>query len=199
MSTLAIIITVLGYLALMFAVSIISSRGSDNNTFFSGGRKSNWLLVAFAMIGSTMSGVTFVSVPGMVAANEFGYMQMCLGFIAGYLVIAFVLTPLYFKMNVVSIYEYLDQRFGVTTHKTGAWVFFISKILGAAVRLFVVCLSLQLLVFEPLGLPFALNVLFSIANVYLYTFKGGVKSVIWTDTLKTLCMILAVVLSIVFI
>lgn len=199
MSTLAIIITVLGYLALMFAVSIISSRGSDNSTFFSGGRKSNWLLVAFAMIGSTMSGVTFVSVPGMVAANEFGYMQMCLGFIAGYLVIAFVLTPLYFRMNVVSIYEYLDQRFGVTTHKTGAWVFFISKILGAAVRLFVVCLSLQLLVFEPLGLPFALNVLFSIAIVYLYTFKGGVKSVIWTDTLKTLCMILAVVLSIVFI
>ncbi|MBQ9185353.1 MAG: sodium:solute symporter [Bacteroidales bacterium] len=199
MSTLAIIITVLGYLALMFAVSWYSSRGSDNNTFFSGGRKSNWLLVAFAMIGSTMSGVTFVSVPGMVAANDFGYMQMCLGFIAGYLVIAFVLTPLYFKMNVVSIYEYLDKRFGVTTHKTGAWVFFISKILGAAVRLFVVCLSLQLLIFEPLGLPFALNVLFSVIVVYAYTYKGGVKSVIWTDTLKTLCMILAVVLSIVFI
>lgn len=124
---------------------------------------------------------------------------MCLGFIAGYLVIAFVLTPLYFRLNVVSIYEYLDQRFGATTHKTGAWVFFISKILGAAVRLFVVCISLQLLVFEPLGLPFALNVLFSILVVYFYTFKGGVKSVIWTDTLKTLCMILAVVLSIVFI
>ena len=199
MSTLAIFITVLGYLALMFTVSWYSSRGSDNNTFFSGGRKSNWLLVAFAMIGSTMSGVTFVSVPGMVAANDFGYMQMCLGFIAGYMVIAFVLTPLYFKLKVVSIYEYLDQRFGVTTHKTGAWVFFISKILGAAVRLFVVCLSLQLLIFDPLGLPFVLNVLFSIAIVYFYTFRGGVKSVIWTDTLKTLCMILAVVLSIVFI
>lgn len=199
MSTLAIIITVLGYLALMFTVSWYSSRGSNNSTFFSGGKSSNWLLVAFAMIGSTMSGVTFVSVPGMVAAGQFGYMQMCLGFIAGYLVIAFVLTPLYFRMNVVSIYEYLDQRFGVTTHKTGAWVFFISKILGAAVRLFVVCLSLQLLVFEPLGLPFAINVLFSIAIVYAYTYKGGVKSVIWTDTLKTLCMILAVVLSIVFI
>ena len=183
----------------MFTVSWYSSRGSNNSTFFSGGKSSNWLLVAFAMIGSTMSGVTFVSVPGMVAAGQFGYMQMCLGFIAGYLVIAFVLTPLYFRMNVVSIYEYLDQRFGVTTHKTGAWVFFISKILGAAVRLFVVCLSLQLLVFEPLGLPFALNVLFSIAIVYAYTYKGGVKSVIWTDTLKTLCMILAVVLSIVFI
>ena len=199
MSTLAIVITVLGYLALMFTVSWYSSRGSNNSTFFSGGRKSNWLLVAFAMIGSTMSGVTFVSVPGMVAASQFGYMQMCLGFIAGYLVIAFVLTPLYFRLNVVSIYEYLDQRFGATTHKTGAWVFFISKILGAAVRLFVVCISLQLLVFEPLGLPFALNVLFSILVVYFYTFKGGVKSVIWTDTLKTLCMILAVVLSIVFI
>ena len=183
----------------MFTVSWYSSRGSNNSTFFSGGKSSNWLLVAFAMIGSTMSGVTFVSVPGMVAAGQFGYMQMCLGFIAGYLVIAFVLTPLYFRMNVVSIYEYLDQRFGVTTHKTGAWVFFISKILGAAVRLFVVCLSLQLLIFEPLGLPFALNVLFSIAIVYAYTYKGGVKSVIWTDTLKTLCMILAVVLSIVFI
>lgn len=199
MSTLAIVITVLGYLTLMFAVSWYSAKGSNNSMFFSGGRKSNWLLVAFAMVGSPLSGVTFVSVPGMVAASQFGYLQMCLGFIAGYLVIALVLVPLFFRLNVVSIYEYLDQRFGVTTHKTGAWVFFLSKILGAAVRLFVVCLSLQLLVFEPLGLPFALNVLASIIIIYAYTFRGGVKSVIWTDTLKTICMILAVVLSIVFI
>lgn len=199
MSTLAVVLTVLGYLALMFTVSVLSSRGSSNSTFFSGGRSSNWLVVAFAMIGSAMSGVTFVSVPGMVGASQFGYLQMCLGFIAGYLVIAYVLVPLYFRLNVVSIYEYLENRFGTTSHKTGAWVFFISKILGAAVRLFVVCLSLQLLVFDPLGLPFALNVFISMLIVYAYTMRGGVKSVIWTDTLKTLCMILAVVLSIVFI
>lgn len=199
MSAFAVVLTVLGYLALMFAVSLLSSRDASNSNFFSGGRSSNWLVVAFAMIGSVMSGVTFISVPGMVAVSNFGYLQMCLGFIAGYLVIAYVLVPLYFRLNVVSIYEYLDNRFGTTSHKTGAWVFFISKILGAAVRLFIVCLSLQLLVFDAVGLPFALNVLISILIVYAYTMRGGVKSVIWTDTLRTLCMILAVVLSIVFI
>jgi len=199
MTPLAVIITVLSYFVVMFAVSWISSRGSDNASFFTGNRKSNWLVVAFAMIGSTMSGVTFVSVPGMVGASAFGYMQMCLGFIAGYLVIAYVLVPLFFKLNVVSIYQYLENRFGVSSYKTGAWFFFISKILGASVRLFLVCLTLQLLIFDPLGLPFFLNVLISVAIVFVYTFRGGVKSVIWTDTLKTFCMILAVVLSIIFI
>ena len=199
MTPLAVIITVLAYFAVMLLVSWISSRGSDNSTFFSGGRKSNWFVVAFAMIGSAMSGVTFVSVPGMVGASGFGYMQMVLGFIVGYFVIAYVLVPLFYKLNVVSIYQYLEDRFGMSSYKTGAWFFFISKILGASVRLFLVCLTLQLLIFEPLGLPFILNVVISMLIVLAYTFKGGVKSVIWTDTLKTFCMIIAVVLSIIFI
>lgn len=199
MTPFAVIITVIAYFAVMFLVSWLSSRNSDNAAFFSGGRKSRWYVVAFAMIGASMSGVTFVSVPGMVGASGFGYMQMCLGFFAGYLVIAYVLTPLFYKMNVVSIYQYLDNRFGVSSYKTGAWFFFISKILGASVRLFLVCLTMQLLIFDPLRLPFILNVLVSVGIVLIYTFRGGVKSVIWTDTLKTFCMILSVILCIVFI
>ncbi len=199
MTPTAIIVTVLAYFAVMFTVSWFSSRNNDNAGFFNGSRKSNWLVVAFAMIGASMSGVTYVSVPGMVGVSAFGYMQMCLGFIAGYLIIAYVLTPIFFKMNVVSIYEYLENRFGGASYKTGAWFFFISKMLGASVRLFLVCLSLQLLVFTPLHLPFALNVLISVGIVLLYTYQGGVKSVIWTDTLKTFAMITSVILCIVFI
>lgn len=148
-----------------------------------------------------MSGVTYVSVPGMVGlgGTAMGYMQMVLGFFVGYLVIAFVLTPVLFRMNMVSIYQYLDERFGMASHKTGAWFFFISKILGAAVRLFLVCVTLQLMIFEPLHLPFLLNIVVSVGIVLLYTFRGGVKSVIWTDTLKTVCMVASIVLAIIFI
>ena len=201
MSPLSVIITVLAYFAVMFTVSWISSRNADNAGFFNGGRKAPWWIVAIAMLGAPMSGVTYVSVPGMVGVGgtAMGYMQMVLGFFVGYIIIAFVLTPIFFKMNMVSIYQYLDDRFGVSSHKTGAWFFFISKILGAAVRLFLVCVTLQLMIFEPLGLPFILNVLISMAIVLLYTFRGGVKSVIWTDTLKTVCMIVSIVLAIVFI
>lgn len=201
MSPLSVIITVLAYFAVMFTVSWISSRNADNAGFFNGGRKAPWWIVAIAMLGAPMSGVTYVSVPGMVGVGgtAMGYMQMVLGFFVGYIIIAFVLTPIFFKMNMVSIYQYLDDRFGVSSHKTGAWFFFISKILGAAVRLFLVCLTLQLMIFEPLGLPFILNVIVSVAIVLLYTFRGGVKSVIWTDTLKTVCMIVSIVLAIVFI
>ena len=201
MSPLSVIITVLAYFAVMFTVSWISSRNADNAGFFNGGRKAPWWIVAIAMLGAPMSGVTYVSVPGMVGVGgtAMGYMQMVLGFFVGYIIIAFVLTPIFFKMNMVSIYQYLDDRFGVSSHKTGAWFFFISKILGAAVRLFLVCVTLQLMIFEPLGLPFILNVIVSVAIVLLYTFRGGVKSVIWTDTLKTICMIVSIVLAIVFI
>lgn len=201
MSPLSVIITVLAYFAVMFTVSWISSRNADNAGFFNGGRKAPWWIVAIAMLGAPMSGVTYVSVPGMVGVGgtAMGYLQMVLGFFVGYIIIAFVLTPIFFKMNMVSIYQYLDDRFGVSSHKTGAWFFFISKILGAAVRLFLVCVTLQLMVFEPLGLPFILNVIVSVAIVLLYTFRGGVKSVIWTDTLKTVCMIVSIVLAIVFI
>jgi len=199
MSPLAIAITIAAYFALMFAVSLVSSKGSGNSDYFSGSRSSKWFVVAFSMIGAAMSGVTFVSVPGMVGASGFGYLQMCIGFLAGYIVIAYVLIPLFYRMNVVSIYQYLDNRFGVSSYRTGAWFFFISKMLGAAVRLFLVCLTLQLLVFGPWGVPFWVNVLVNVGIVLVYTFRGGVKSIIWTDTLKTLCMIVAVVLCIVFI
>ena len=146
-----------------------------------------------------MSGVTFVSVPGMVGASGFGYLQMCIGFFLGYLVIAFVLTPLYFRLRVVSIYQYLEKRFGMGAYRTGAWFFFISKMLGASVRLFLVCLTLQLLLFGPLGLPFWLNVLCNVAVCLAYTYRSGVRSVIWTDVLKTGCMIVAVTLCVVLI
>ena len=201
MSPLSVILTALAYFVVMFTVSWISSRNADNAGFFNGGRKAPWWIVAIAMLGAPMSGVTYVSVPGMVGVGgtAMGYIQMVLGFFVGYIIIAFVLTPIFFKMNMVSIYQYLDDRFGVSSHKTGAWFFFISKILGAAVRLFLVCVTLQLMIFEPLHLPFILNVVISMAIVLLYTFRGGVKSVIWTDTLKTVCMIVSIVLAIVFI
>ena len=201
MTPIAVIITVAAYFAVMLAVGWISSRGADNAGFFNGGRKAPWWIVAIAVLGAPMSGVTYVSVPGMVGVGgtAMGYMQMVLGFFVGYLVIAFVLTPVFFKMNVASIYQYLEDRFGATSHKTGAWFFFISKILGAAVRLYLVCVTLQLMIFEPLHLPFLLNVLISMAIVLLYTFRGGVKSVLWTDTLKTVCMLVSIVLAMVFI
>lgn len=201
MSPISVIAVILAYFAVMFTVSWISSRESSNAGFFTGARKTPWWIAAIAMIGAPMSGVTFVSVPGMVGVNgtAMGYMQMCLGFFVGYLIIAFVLVPVFYKMNMVSIYQYLDARFGISAHKTGAWFFFLSKMLGAAVRLFLVCVTLQLMVFAPLGLPFLLNVLVSMGIVLVYTFRGGVKSVIWTDVLKTVCMITAIVLGIVFI
>ncbi|MBR4756122.1 MAG: sodium:solute symporter [Bacteroidales bacterium] len=199
MSPGVVIVTVVAYLLFMFLVAWMAGKGSDNSAFFSGSRKSRWYIAALAMIGAPMSGVTFVSVPGMVSSSGFGYIQMCLGFVAGYLVISYVLIPLFYKLDVVSIYQYLENRFGAASYKTGAWFFFISKMLGASVRFFLVCLTLQLLVFSPLGLPFWLNVLLSVLVVFAYTFTGGVKTVIWTDALRTLCMILAVVLGIVFI
>lgn len=185
MSPIAILITIAAYFVILFTISYIAGRKADNEGFFVGNRKSTWYVVAFAMIGSSISGVTFVSVPGMVAASGFSYLQMVLGFVAGQIIIAFVLIPLFYRMNLVSIYEYLENRFGISSYKTGAWFFFISKMLGAAVRLFLVCLTLQLLVFEPFHLPFILNVIITVALVWLYTFRGGVKSLIWTDSLKS--------------
>ena len=199
MSPLSIILTIAAYFAVMFAAAWISGRNGSNTSFFRGSRTQKWWVVAIAMIGSCMSGVTFVSVPGMVNVSGFGYLQMCLGFIVGYMVIAFVLTPLYFKLGVVSIYQYLEHRFGVASYRTGAWFFFISKMLGASVRLFLVCLALQLTVFGPLGLPFWLNAVINVAIVLAYTWRGGVKSIIWTDVLRTTVMVGAVVLTIVFI
>ena len=162
-------------------------------------RSTAWWKVAIAMIGSCLSGVTFVSVPGMVGSVGFGYLQMCVGFFLGYLVIAFVLTPLYFRLNVVSVYQYLEQRFGVSAHKTGAWFFFLSKMLGAAVRLFLMIATLQLLVAGPAGIPFWVTVLVVMLLEWLYTVHGGVKAVIGLDMVKTLSMVVAVALCLVLI
>lgn len=194
-----IILTVIGYFILLFGVSYFASRNSDNATFFTGNRRTAWPIVAFATIGAAISGVTFISVPGMVAAKSYSYLQMALGFIVGYAVIAFFLVPLFYRLKLVSIYGYLGERFGASTYRTGAWFFFISKMLGAAVRFYVVCIVLYELVCRPLGIPFWLNVTVTIGIVWLYTFRGGVKSVIWTDLLKSFCLIMSVVLCIVFI
>ena len=199
MTPFLVLTTITVYFLVLFFISWLAGRNADNQGFFIGNRKSSWYVVAFAMIGSSISGVTFISVPGWVAVNNFSYLQMVLGFVTGTLIIAYVLIPLFYKMKVVSIYEYLENRFGITTYKTGAWFFFISKMLGASVRLFLVCVVLQLLVFDPMNLPFTLNVFFSVALVWLYTFNGGVKSLIWTDTLKTFCLIISVVLCIYYI
>ena len=194
-----VLATIVGYFVLLFIISWLASRKSDTNTALTGGRQAPWFIVAIAMIGAPISGVTFVSVPGQVAVKSFSYMQMVLGFAVGYFVIAYVLMPLFFKRNLVSIYGYLEERFGGKTHKTGAWFFFISKMLGAAVRFYVVCVTLQLLVFGPLHIPFIVNVVVTIALIFLYTLQGGVKTVIWTDTLKSFCLIMSVILCILFI
>lgn len=199
MSPITVTITIIAYFIILFTVSWLAGRKTDNQGFFLGGRKQPWFLVAIATMGSFLSGVTFVSVPGMVADKSFSYLQMVMGFVVGQFIIAFVLVPLFYKMKLVSVYQYLEDRFGVRSHKTGAWFFFISKMLGASVRLFLVCLTLQLLVFEPFHLPFVLNVFLTVFLVWIYTCRGGVKSVIWTDVLKSLCLILSVVLCIVFI
>ena len=199
MTPLTVILTIAGYFALLLTISHFASRGSDNSTFFTGNRKTPWPLVAFAMMGAAISGVTFVSVPGMVVNSGYSYLQMVLGFIVGYFIIAAVLVPIFYRKNLVSIYGYLEERFGFATYKTGAAFFFISKMLGASVRFLVVCVVLQGLVFGPFGIPFVFNVIATIALIWLYTVKGGVKTLIWTDTLKSFCLIMSVVLCIYFI
>lgn len=199
MNTAVIIATIVGYIAVLFTVAYVSGRKADNEGFFVGNRSSSWWMVMLAMVGAAMSGVTFVSVPGMVEASGFSYFQMALGFMTGYFVIAFVLIPLFYRMKLVSIYGYLEERFGLGAYKTGAWFFFISKLLGASVRLFLICVVLQLLLFEPYGLPFWLNAAVTVLLVLLYTFQGGVKSLIWTDTLKTICLVTSIGLSIFFV
>lgn len=194
-----VLATIVFYFALLFLVSWITGHNADNAGFFTGNRKAPWYLVTLAMVGASISGVTFISVPGAVLAGGYSYMQMTLGFFVGAVIVAFVLIPMFYKMNLVSIYGYLENRFGLSSYRTGAWFFFVSKMLGASVRFFVVCVVLQTLVFTPLNIPFTLNVVLTVALIWLYSFRGGVKSLIWTDSLKTLCLILSVVCCIVFI
>ncbi len=199
MSPDSVIFTVLGYIVVLFVVAWLSGRRTDNAGFFTGNRRTPWYMAALAMIGGAMSGVTFISVPGSVAADSFSYMQMVAGFTVGQLLVAFGLVPLFYRLKVVSLYQYLDDRFGIVSHRAGAMFFLVSKMLGAALRVYVVCAVMQLLVFDRYGLPFWSNALATVALVWLYTRQGGVKSLIWTDTLKTLCLVGSLVLTIVFV
>ena len=199
MSVTAIILTVVAYVAMLFVVVWRSSRNTDNATFFTGRHSTPRAVAAVAMVGAAMSGVTYISVPGTVAADHFSYLQTTLGFFVGYLIIAFLLIPLYYRLGVVSLYEYLDRRFGITAHRTGAWLFFVSKIASASLRAYVVCVVLQSLLYDRLGIPFVVNAAVMMLAVWLYTRRGGVRSVVWVEMLKTLLMTASVVLCIVFV
>ena len=187
------------YFMLLLLISYFTGKNDSNDDFFKAGRKSPWFLVAFGMIGASLSGVTFISVPGWVERSGFSYMQVVFGYLAGYLVIAFVLMPVYYRLGVTSIYQYLEQRFGPVSYKVGALSFFVSRVLGASFRLFLVAIVLQQFVFDAWGVPFEATVVLSIALIWIYTYRGGIKTIVWTDTLQTLFMLLAVGLSIYFI
>ena len=181
------ILIILGYFALLMLFSRLTARRSSNDVFFRGERKSPWYMVAWGMIGASISGVTFVSVPGMVLWQDMTYMQTCLGFILGYVVVAFVLLPVYYKLNLTTIYSFLGQRLGREAYKTGAAFFLLSKMTGAAARFYVVCLIVQ----QILGTPFLPTVVAMVALIWLYTRRGGIKTLVWTDSLQTLCMFAA--------
>lgn len=199
MSTTVVLAVIFGYFLLLIAISWLTAGKGDAETFFTGNRQSPWYLVAFGMIGASLSGVTFISVPGWVEATGFTYMQMVFGYLAGYLVIGTILMPLYYKLNLVSIYQYLDQRFGPKSYKTGAFFFLLSRTIGAAFRLFLVAGVLQIALFDTYGIPFWVSVLVTILLIWVYTFRGGIKTIVWTDTLQTLFMLVAVGVSIVLI
>lgn len=193
--TMIILTTLLLYFALLFGVSrLAGGRGSSNATFFTAGRHSPWRMVAFGMVGASISGVTFVSVPGMVLHSDMTYLQMCLGFIPGYFIVAFVLLPLYYKLGLTSIYAYLGERLGPVSYKTGAWFFLLSKMSGAAVAFYVVCGLLQRFVFDGWGVPFVVTVTLLVLLIWLYTRRGGIKTLVWTDALQTLCLFSALIL-----
>ena len=188
-----------GYFLLLLAISYFTGKNDTNEDFFKAGNKSPWYLVAFGMVGASLSGVTFISVPGWVEASQFSYMQVVFGYLLGYIITAYVLLPVYYKQNVTSIYQYLDDRFGFVSYKVGAVSFFVSRVLGAAFRLFLVAIVLQQFVFDELGVPYEVTVIISVLLIWIYTFKGGIKTIVWTDTLQTLFMLLSVGFSIYFI
>lgn len=194
---MTIILTILSYFGVLLLVSRLTAKQSTNDTFYRGNRQSPWYLVAFGMIGASISGVTFVSVPGMVNTIEMTYLQTCLGFILGYVAVAFVLLPIYYRLNLTTIYSYLQQRLGTRSYKTGAWFFLLSKMSGAAVKFYVVCMILQRFVLDALGIPFVITVLVLVALIWLYTRRGGIKTLVWTDTFQTFCMFMALIFIII--
>lgn len=197
MNTTHVLLIITAYFLLLFLISRLTSRGASADTFFTGDRQSPWFLVAFGMIGASLSGVTFISVPGEVGSSNFHYFQVVLGYTLGYLVIARVLLPLYYRLNLVSIYSYLETRFGFWSYKTGAFFFILSRTLGSSIRVFLVAGVLQLILFEPLGIPFWVAVLLTVSLIWIYTHRGGIKTVVWTDTLQTFFMLAAVVSALV--
>ncbi|MES2559281.1 MAG: sodium:solute symporter [Bacteroidota bacterium] len=190
---------VIVYFLVLLAVAFYTSRGSNNETFFNGNKNSHWMLVAFGMIGTSLSGVTFISVPGTVGFNHFTYFQVVIGYFIGYFVVAYVLLPLYYKLNLTSIYHYLDHRFGKSSYKTGALFFIISRTMGATLRLYLVINVIQLFILDALGVPFMATSFIILLMILLYTFKGGVKTIVWTDTLQTFFMLLALVVCVFYI
>ncbi|GAA4281538.1 sodium:solute symporter [Gaetbulibacter aestuarii] len=192
MTSSQILLLIAAYFVVLIIISYFTGKEDSNEAFFKANRSAPWYLVAFGMIGASLSGVTFISVPGMIGGQQFAYMQGVFGFFVGYLFILTILLPLYYRLNVTSIYQYLEQRFGTTSYKTGAFFFLLSRVTGASFRLFLVALAMQYIVFENIGIPFWATVVISILLIWLYTNRGGIKTIIWTDTLQTLAMLTAV-------
>lgn len=198
MQAIHIILLIAVYFGVLILISYLTGKEDTNEAFFKANKSAPWYLVAFGMIGASLSGVTFISVPGAVEARQFGYLQVVFGYFFGYLIIAYVLLPIYYKLNLTSIYTYLRDRFGNTSYKTGSIGFLISRIVGASFRLFLVAKVLQLLIFDSLGIPFSITVIITVALIWLYTFKGGIKTIIYTDALQTFFMLVAVIVTITF-
>ncbi|HKJ05989.1 MAG TPA: sodium:solute symporter, partial [Flavobacteriaceae bacterium] len=199
MKPIYILTLIVIYFIVLLVIAYLTGKNDSNETFFKANKKSPWYVVAFGMIGASLSGVTFISVPGWVQDSQFSYMQIVLGYLFGYFTIAYVLIPIYYKLQVTSIYEFLKHRFGNVSHKTGAFFFFVSRVLGASFRLFLVASVLQYFIFDAWNVPFEITVILSILLIWIYTFKGGIKTIVWTDTLQTVFMLFAVVATIVII
>ncbi|WP_299439665.1 sodium:solute symporter [uncultured Aquimarina sp.] len=192
MQPIHILLLIAAYFGVLLLISYFTGKSSGNEAFFKANKQSPWYVVAFGMIGASLSGVTFISVPGWVEGAQFSYMQVVFGYLVGYFVIAYILMPIYYRLNVTSIYQYLEERFGVVSYKTGAFFFFISRVLGASFRLYLVAIVLQQYIFDEWKVPFEITVILSILLIWIYTFRGGIKTIVWTDTLQTLFMLIAV-------
>jgi Na+/proline symporter len=196
MKPIYILALIIIYFIVLLTIAYFTGKNDSNETFFKANKKSPWYVVAFGMIGASLSGVTFISVPGWVDGTQFSYMQIVIGYLFGYFTIAYVLLPIYYRLQVTSIYEFLKHRFGTVSHKTGAFFFFVSRVLGASFRLFLVASVLQYFIFDAWNVPFEITVVLSILLIWIYTFKGGIKTIVWTDTLQTLFMLFAVIATI---
>ena len=206
MTTTIVFIVLILYFLLLVLISYFTSKSASDDSFFIGDRKSPWYIVAFGMIGASLSGITFISLPGSVAkysaesglspTDQFSYMQMVFGYLIGYLIVAYVLLPIYYKMELTSIYSYLEKRFGFWSYKTGAGFFMLSRLIGASIRLLLVSSVLQLILFDDIGIPFEVTVITSVLLIWIYTNKGGIKTIIWTDTIQTFFMLASVIITV---